>query len=104
MISPWYFSSNRGDFLIISVTGNFLCAFRSKKSSSVKKPATETSSHLDALKSSLDINLKSGKLFSGIESFFNPSKNSLDAYFFCNSDTLLYKSAQILFSKSVILL
>ena len=55
---------------MISVTGNFLCEFRSKKSSSVKKPATEISSHLDALKSSFDINLKSGKL--SFELFFGP--------------------------------
>ena len=77
---PLYLLLNRGDFLIISVTGNFRWWFNSKKSFSSKKPETGYNDHPVELNIMGEIESKSGNLSLGIGRANRPIKYSFDAY------------------------
>ena len=80
ILVPEYFSSNLGDLLIMSVTGNCLFLLISKKSSSSRNPETGNNVHPVAFSIKGEITLKFGNTLLGIERAFSPSKYSLEAY------------------------
>ena len=80
ILVPEYFSSNLGDLLIISVTGNCFFLFISKNNSSSRNPATGNRVHPVSFSIKGEIVLKFGNTLLGIERAFSPSKYSLEAY------------------------
>ena len=75
-----YFFSKRGDFRIISVTGNFLLALRSKNNSSVKNPETGTNCQSVEFSIKGEIASNSGNRSVGMGSVRIPRRYSLQTY------------------------
>ena len=65
---------------MISVTGNFCLAFKSKNNFSVRNPATGISCHSVEFSINGEIESNSGKRSFGIGKARTPNKYSLDAY------------------------